>query len=267
MTKRGIIFKTGLAVMLTGFFIFLTSSPSKSFAYDGPPPESDSVILERHKHDVRVEYTLEEFSDHSFNSHLSDEELDSIMNLDRISIQTTKMYYSPDSAFKIAVIELEGCGAYCNPQWKSWLHYNDGSGLAIGNLDFTRIRRIEKMPDGKYLVIDQMSGRSGVRVDICSRATLISIKDHQFKSYTFPKVPSQETKYDSAFAVWQSAFTDTEMFIQYEYSTSRLNYQYTPRDWDDYSDSLTIYTGYFHYEKGAFIFKEEKSARIPDGSD
>lgn len=232
-------------------------------------PESDSAILARHMHEVKVEYALEEFSDHSFNAGFTEQELDSIMALERTSIQDADMFYSPDSAFKIAVLEMEGCGAYCNPFWESWLHFNDGSELVIGNLDFARIQRIEKMPDGKYLIIDQMTGRSAIHVSVTNRATLISTHDHQYRTYAIPKIPSEEMKYDSALFIGQSAFIDTDLFIRYDNISARLNYQYATEDLGDYSnsDSLMLYNGYFQYENGAFIFKEEKSSVIPYNED
>lgn len=265
---RRILFFRCLFVFAAFLAAFSTASVSIAIGPDSKH-ESDSAILARHEHEVRVEYTLEEFSDHSFNAGYSEDELDSIMALDRTRIESSAMYYSPDSAFKIAVIEMEGCGAYCNPFWESWLHFNDGSDLVIAHLNFARIQKIEKMPDGKYLVIDQMSGRSGMQVDITTRATLISLQDYQFKTYTIPKIPSEEMKYDSALFVIQSAFIDTSQYIHYDAKTERLNYQYAvytadlSGDFSD-SDSITMYNGYLQYEKGAFIFKEEKSIEVYD---
>ncbi len=229
--------------------------------------EGDSAILSRHIHEVKVEYAVEEFSDHSFNSHYSDKELDSLLNENGIRIGKGKVIYAPDSAFKIFVVAGESCGAYCNPFWETWLHFNDGSGMVITKAGFENVTSIKFLPDGKYLVQEDSWGRSGPRgiEQIC--LTTLSVNGHEIKYFPFPSIPSQEeesyTDPQGTFCVYQTSDAETNLIADYDPKIFHLDYQYTFTNWgDETDDSLTVYSGYFIYKEGIFIHEQETVKRM-----
>jgi hypothetical protein len=229
-------------------------------------PENDSTILARHKHEVRVEYALEEFSDHSFNANLPEHAIDSILNGRNISVNDSRVIYSPDSAFKIFLVRGEECEAHCNTFCESWLHFNDGSGMALADAGFGEVQRIEIMPDGKYLVYEQSSERSGAyRIEELS-VKLLSIENHSLKYFNLPATPSIALNTDEeesfSFRVNQPNFVNSDLKLSLN-DSARLNYQYAEDVGMGYSgDSVRVYSGYFEYEAGQFIHKKEESQRI-----
>lgn len=223
--------------------------------------------MARHIHDVKVEYALEEFSDHSFNAHYSDKELDSLLAEYGTSVSGGKFIYAPDSTFKIFVVEGESCGAYCNPFWETWLHFNDGSGMVITKAGFENVSSIEVLSDGKYLVWENTWGRSGPRgiEQIC--VTHLSVKGHELNYYKFPSIPSQgedvSTDPQGSFCVYQTSDAETNLIVNYDPDNSHLDYQYTYTSWgDEKDDSLTVYSGYFVYKQGLFVHEIETVERM-----
>ena len=57
----------------------------------------------------------------------SQEEIDHILDTSLYSLRANfsyeKVHYSPDSSFKIFIIEGEFCGAYCHNDWVSFTHF------------------------------------------------------------------------------------------------------------------------------------------------
>lgn len=254
---------TGLAAVLAGF-VFIGNNIPAGYAADGPPFESDSVILERHKHEMRVEYTVEEFSDHSFNSHLTDDDMDSIMQDQRSSFVSANMYYSPDSAFRIAVLEIRSCGGSCNSDWYSWLHFNDGSGLVIKNPGYHDITGIYSLPDGKYLIIDSDEGGFGTYSCHSYAAEVISLEDHVITRHPIPdKREGHIVTGNYSFGVSSCTYMPDACSLTFESENNTMHYAYS----DDpgpsaESDSVTVHSGIYFYADTSFIIKKYEDHKI-----
>lgn len=267
MKKNKIFFKTGLAVMLAGFVVFVfgfTSSPGV-VVYDGPPAETDSAILARHIHEVKVMYALEEFSDHSFNSHIDDAELDSILNEDKISVENAGCVYAPDSAFAIYYIEVISCGAYCNPMWESFLHFKGNPELVRNNAGFSHVDSIVKLPDGKYLIFESEWARPASYYTVSLRlATLMYYDAVSLKYFAIPYHSEENPENMSghgSFVTMQHFTIDSLHYLQYDRRTRRLNFQYgTDFGLHSGNDSAIVTKGYFQYEDGQFVEKEISSS-------
>lgn len=254
------IFRTGLAVMLAGLFFGFALSSSASFAEE-PPKESDSAILIRHIREMKIENAVEEFSDHSFNSHLSDRDLDSLLKDNGITITNGKVFYSPDSLLKIFVVFGESCGAYCNPYNKSWLHFNDSSHYVLNNAGFSGELEIVKLEGGRYLVIETGWARPASVYSVeYGLAKVVSLEDHSILPVF---VHQDELDDDYSMGHEQEHFIESDRYIVYDSKKQRLNYQFA----NDLNfccgvDSAYVYKGYYQYEKGQFIQKDEKKTYI-----
>lgn len=250
--------------MLAGFVVLMTTGNaiSTACAYE-PGLESDSSLLARHLHELKVEYALEEFSDHSFNAHLSDHDLDSLLLADGIRISGGEVIYAPDSSFKIFVVQGESCIGHCNPFWESWFHFNDGSGMVINHAGFNHITHIDQMIDDKYLIFEQRSGHSGLHYYSVKSARLLSVRGHELNFIPIPQPPHVSgIPVDStvAFVTHQSVYVHHPQTMEYTAASRRLDYRYAEELPD--VDSAVVYTGHYRYEHGAFVHKAENTQMI-----
>lgn len=249
------LFALGLMVVLTTIF----SNPGNA-AFSSEPPESDSAILARHIHDVKVEYAIEEFSEHSFNSHLTDQQLDSILKEDGITITGGSVTYAPDSSFKIFVVYGESCGAYCNPYNKSWLYFNDGSGYVINDVGFDGNLLIYSLPDGQYLIRDKFVTRDGPYSVEENTMTVVKLNEHLITRKPFLYTSGHT---EDSFEAWQQNYIPSEFYVEYVDTTHQLTYQFAnDLQPDNGKDSATIHTGYFQYTEGVFVHKKDSVSRI-----
>ena len=260
-------YKTGVAVMLAGFLF----CSIQVVAQNEPKPETDSSILMRHIRETRIEFAMEEFSDHSFNSGLTEEEIDSLLWLNRIRVSGGRVIYSPDSAFRIFIVNCESCGGYCNPFWRSWLHFNDGSGYVLNNPGFDDVDTVYRMPDGKYLVIESALFRTATDFTTSFSAKLFSLTDYKLQWIPFPQTPSGKTvknEPSGSFTTHQEYSSEKyKHFVQYDSVSGRLNYQHViyldPQQRIDY-DYAYVYSGYYQYTNGSFIHKNEDRFILAD---
>lgn len=82
---------------------------------------------------------------------------------DNTSVYEGKMYYAPDSRFKILTLEGEGCGAYCNTIYYSYIYYMHNGNLVehpINVSSVTDIIKIKATEDTlEYLIFDTSPAR------------------------------------------------------------------------------------------------------------
>ncbi len=250
--------------MLTGlFFMTLFASPD-SYANEKAPFASDSAIIERHVWDILIENTVEEFSEHSFNSHLSRAELDSILwEEQRMKIGESAVTWSPDSLFRICTVELIICGAYCNSEWYSWLHFNDGSGLVIKDIPFDVIVDIDIMKDGKYLVTETSWGRSGVYSCSGIGSHLFSFSDHQIRYHRIPDPMPTDVPNDLSIGVYSCTYMSDEAVLSYNAANNELTF-HRCSDPGPFSepDSISLYDGVLQYADTGFVVKKYSETRI-----
>lgn len=257
-------YRTGLAVMLAGLFFLFAVPVQNSQAEDKLPLETDSSLIERHILEVITGQSIEEFSEHSFNAHLTRSELDSILWEDeRMKFESAEMIWAPDSTFRICVIEMQGCGAYCNPSWHAWLHFNDGSGYVLKDADFVDILSIDKMPDGKYLIAETSYGRSGVYGCRSYSVSLISFERYQIKYHRFPNTESTSGATESFGVGFCSYYGDTTQCTLRITKQNEIVYHYA-EDAGLYTipDSIFVYDGVLEYADSAFVVKSHRERKI-----
>jgi len=238
---------TGIAAVISLAMFsgaYVSSAPSMK-------PESDSAILARHIREVKVHYALEEFSDHSFNSHLTDIQIDSILAAAGLFFSGGQIIYSPDSVFTLFVVEGEECVRSCNDLCESYLHYNDGSGYVNNRVPFGHVREIAVMNDGKYLVIDEgYAGKTKTKKSTVLSASLISFTDYIVFYHPLPlnTLEDDGTQPHPFFQCAQKSIYPNEIALSYEPKTQHLNYRYV---YDKVEccgiDSAYVTEGHFSY--------------------
>ena len=250
--------------MLTGFVLILLIPVQRSIAADKVPLESDSIIIARHELEILTGETIEEFSEHSFNSHLTRAQLDSILWEDgRTRIVSSEITWAPDSSFRICTVEMESCGAYCNPMWYSWLHFNDNSRYVLKDAPFNDIVSINKMPDGKYLISETSYGRSGVYSCRSYSVSLISFENYKIKEHLFPSLESTSSPAESFGVGFCSYYGDSVQCTLSVNEKNEIIYHYA-EDAGLYTipDSIFVYDGILKYADTAFVVKSHQERKI-----
>lgn len=220
-----------------------------------PISKSDSLTIDKYIFEIEKGYVENADS-------MPRDQVDSVFSEYRLSIADAQVSYSADSSFKIFVIELEGCGAYCNPQWFSWTHFNLKGKEVIKKADFlnasnnfTTIDSIYKLPDNKFLVVEKSWARpASVLTVFCMDTKLIS--------FTTDSLIIHPIKYrgadNFAFCQENGVQSDKQPFIKYNQDKKLLTYYYG----NNYAysrgvDSDTLRQGQFKYIKGQFILDKE----------
>lgn len=99
---------------------------------------TDSLLLVKYRNEVIIRNASPE------DSLLT---IDAILNtLGNFRIDEQKICYAPDSSFKIVTIVAEDCGAYCNSQWYSWVHFNLKDKEQIKKVDFLALIPFTNFP-------------------------------------------------------------------------------------------------------------------------
>ena len=220
--------------------------------------KTDSLILDKYKYELEKEYVDDADS-------MTREQLDSIFYEGKTSFPASDVVYSPDNSFKIFTIELEGCGAYCNSEWHSWLHFNLKGKEKIKKVDFTEIDTIYKLPDNKYLIIEKSWGRpASVLTVFCLDAQLVSFSPDSMIIH-----PIKYNHQDHlGFCQENSVQSEKEPFIKYNKDKKLLTYYYGKNyAYSNGIDTDTLREGQFKYIKGQFILDKEKITVRPPTDD
>ena len=238
--------------------LLVSISETNSFIQTGVrlnKADSDSLILEKYKYELEKE-NLEDIDS------VSNEQLDSIFYERRMGFPASGVVYSPDNFFKIFTIELESCGAYCNSEWHSWMHFNLKGKEKIIKVNFAKIDSIYKLPDNKYLIVEKSWGRpASVYSVLCLGAQLISFSADSVIIHTI-----KYNHHDSfGFCQENGVQSEKEPYINYNSDKKLLTYYYGKNyAYSNEIDTDTIREGQFRYIRGQFVFdKETITVRSP----
>lgn len=216
---------------------------------------SDSILLKKYENQIIGSYI-----DVDEPELLSEEKLNELLWENRTGIAESKVTYAPDNSFKIFTLEVHGCGAYCNPSYYSWIHYNLKEKEIIRKIDFETIDTIYKLPDNKYLIIDSSWARPASVMTVgCVGANLISFSSDSLVMHSF-QYPEKYRYNEGAFGFCQENGVEDEEtpYVNYDKDKKTLNYKYGNNYAYSYGvDIDTIRTGYFKYKEGEFILEEE----------
>jgi hypothetical protein len=223
----------------------------------------DSSALKQHVREAKLMYAIEEFSEHSFNGGYDDAQLDSLLKEQHMSFASARFIYAPDSTFVIYIVEMESCGAYCNPIWETWIHFNDESRYVYKSTEISNVIEINKMPDGKYMLLESESTRpAGFYTQTAYNVSLVTFPDHNitFHPVVCGSVTTDADRFSKRFSIHQEFTMDefTDLTLKYSPQTQSLEYAYA----NDMNiccnvDSAYEWTGNMIYKDGCFAKQNE----------
>lgn len=235
-----------------------TALPSKA-----ADSNQDSSALKQHIREAKLMYAVEEFSEHSFNGGYDDKQLDSLLKEQHMSFASARFIYAPDSTFVIYIVELESCGAYCNPLWETWIHFNDESRYVYKSTEISNVIEINKMSDGKYMLVESESTRpAGFYTQTAYNVSLVTFPDHNitFHPVVCENVKADADRFDKRFSIHQEFTMDefTDLTLKYSPQTQSLEYAYA----NDMNiccnvDSAYEWKGNMVYKNGCFAKQNE----------
>ncbi|WNJ17888.1 hypothetical protein [Pontibacter sp. G13] len=240
-------------IQVFAFFILVILSsyafmPAPDSHANGISSNPDSLILEAYMSSIKKEFVGEEES-------LTTRELDSMFYEANQHIVDQQVNYSPDSTFKIFTIEVEGCGAYCNSTWYSWIHFDLLGNEQSTKIDLNLVEAIYPLSDRKYLIVDRSWGRAAsVLTFSCMGTKLIS--------YSADGLIIHPIAYRSqdhfGFCQEEGIEMLNAPFIQFDPNTEWLDYRYGNNYLYSHGmDVDTVRQGQFRYVNGQFILERE----------
>lgn len=257
-----------LLILLFGF----TNAISQDFYDIYKTEENDSVLLAKFIRQMEFEMVNWEEQD----SFTTQEAIDSVLGTWQVSYLDGKVYQPDDGAFKIYTVEGEGCGAYCNPFWESFVKMK--SGKYIFDMPFTNITAIHILTDGKYLLIEETYTRpAGFYTTSNFTVVLFSVNKDSITfhpvQYNYPYWGENIDEYTTigSLSFFQPHYLDAEQYMYFDTTTYRLYYQYAddPALSNGFNDTAKaeVFTGYFEYINGELILQEEKAEEWSPGEE
>lgn len=215
----------------------------------------DSTTLWQYEHKLLL--GLVDEGDSVALSRMSNKQLDSVLNQGEMGreaeIGGKWITVAPDSSFKVFTVEIDYCGAYCNPEYYSWVHFKSGNKGIVREIDCSKILRIHKLTDSNYLVLEwswlrPMSALTAENMN----AIVLSFKGDSIRS-------------EDVLSYSQVAGSDPDSYLTYDEKKGQLSYRYLDSH-DLYDDGLsrddTLRKGYYIYKNGQFKFKRESVKRV-----
>ena len=233
-----------LLILVIAIFCVMSNCQSlKNQKKSGVNFINDSIVLAYYKRQIASQFidsvTL-----------YSNSELDSILWEDRIHIRTNKTIRIPKDAFRIYTFEVESCGAYCNSEWFSMLHFPFENKIRSTEINLNSVDTIHELKDGTYLIIDQSSHRpASVYTIFCKNA-------YQFSLHPTSKTESFTLEKIMGFCQENGVELEENPNIKFDDSTHSLHYQYG----NNYAYSHGIDTDTIR--RGAFKFKNGRFERV-----
>jgi len=234
------------ALLILVIAIFFVLSNCQSFKKQNKSSVNfinDSIVLAYYKRQIASQFidsvTL-----------YSDSELDSILWEDRIHIRTNKTIRTPKDAFRIYTFEVESCGAYCNSEWYSMLHFPFENKMRSTEINLNSVDTIHELKDGTYLIIDQSSHRpASVNTIYCENTyRFVLHPESREESFTLEKI--------IGFCQENGVELEENPKISYDSKSQILHYQYGNNY--AYSHGVDVDT----IRKGAFKFINGRFERV-----
>ena len=209
--------------------------------------KADSLLLLKYRNEVIRSQASEE------DSLATVEEIEANWGNSRIDDGIIK--YAPDNSFKIITFIFESCGAYCNSEWYSWIHYNLKGKEQVKKADFYTVDTIYQLPEKRYLIIGSHGGRPASVLTVnCITSNLISFEGDSLITHPI----EYKNKRSFGFCQENGVDIDNQPYIRYDGAKKIVNYHYANNY--AYSQGLdidTIRQGQFIYSKGYFILEKE----------
>lgn len=161
----------------------------------------------------------------------SDEIIDSVLSSNRMGYGGGNVYYSPDSSFKIYVIEGNGGGAYGISVHESFIQFKNGKALNIIEPLFP-ITDIHQIGKKTYIIIQNFWTRgASVHTENNYKVTQISIENDTLTYVPF-KFPNSNPIYNKnqpgSFTIYTYHFYENldKTFMYYDSKNRKLVYSF-----------------------------------------
>lgn len=223
----------------------------------------DSLNLKKYRRQIlseviELDYPTSELSDSALEA-LVDQELRHHWGIFHDTI-----YHAPDSLFKIYQFFGETVGAYSNPFWHSFLHFNSGKIEISKEVDIADLKNIYLLSDNKYLLVHERYGRgASVYSDVRLKADLISFKDsnliyHPIKTPNYCWLSNDVSS--GQIELVNGSYTGNNLLeMEFNPKTQELKYTFSNNVLYLCSvDSSYTYTGTYQYINGTFIHQNEE---------
>jgi hypothetical protein len=206
----------------------------------------DEAALQRY---VRI--VLEEFFDIPENA--TEKQIQSMLAEERMAIKAADVTYAPDSALKIFVVEIEGCGAVCNSEWFSWVHYDLHGSMKVAEAGFSTIEKIHLLEEGRYLVISRSHARpASVLTVFCMNADMVAIRKNSIQ------LPDDSSGGVMGFCQENAVAMEMMPYLTYDEGTGTLEFLYANNFAHSHDmDVDSIFSGRLRYADGGFTLEED----------
>ena len=217
---------------------------------------SDSIQLEQYVRDMKMSLIGEEID-----VDLPPEEQDSLLSVllfeSRSSVENAGVVKSPDGAFTVFYVEGNSCGAYCNPIYAANLHSDDGK--IVKEIEAAWVTAIHKLPDGKYLLLDESWARpASVFTVTCKSVLVFAIGDTSITEEPFVHLDPDKEETGFSFCHRYGDEVEVEPMLDYDPSEQTLRYRYSDNNfYPAGGDMIFVYNGTFRYKNGRFELEQE----------
>ena len=238
--------------------LFITLFSSCSFKQTSEKyisKNTDSLLLVKYRNEIIRNQSAEEVL------LMSEEDIEANWGNSRLDYGIIN--YAPDNSFKIVTFMFESCGAYCNTELYSWIHFNLKGKEQIKKVDFYSIDSIYQLPEKKYLIIGNHGHRpAGVLTVNCITSNLIFFDGDSLITRQIDY--KNQKNYTNSFSFCQENGADIASYLKYDGAKKILSYNYA----NNYSyskkvDIDTIRHGQFTYIRGYF-FLERETIKVQD---
>ncbi|OYU83685.1 MAG: hypothetical protein CFE24_10175 [Flavobacterium sp. BFFFF2] len=212
---------------------------------------TDSLLLVKYRNEViRSQVSAED-------SLMTNKEIEA--NWGNSRLDQGEMKYAPDGSFKISTFVFESCGAYCNSEWYSWIHFKVNGKERVKKADFYTVDTIYQLPEKRYLVVGSHGHRpAGVLTVQCVTPQLISFLGDSLTVHPIEYKTQKTGKRSFACCQENGVDIEQEPYVKYDAKTERLRYQYANNyAYSHNIDVDTIRQGQFVYSRGYFILEKE----------
>lgn len=199
---------------------------------------------------------------------LNFDDIETLLGEDHTSHVSTELVRAPDDRFIAVTVVMEGCGAYCNPNYDNWFIVPGKMQLrsSVGAVD-----KIHKLGENKYLLMISSHGKpAGYYSEECYSARILSLDDKAmwFDALLAPEGSGPQPNHNSEFSACQPSFVDPGEgypYMRFDPDKGKLSYGFAFQyDFQlDQGIDDTLVTGELIWEEGTFRRGNETRKAIP----
>jgi hypothetical protein len=248
-------------------FLFALGNSQAQFVVSKKQARLDKLTIDRYLHELNKDLVLDEIQNEGMA--VDTAEIDSLISESKSQYNEGKVMYAPDGKFKIYSFQGESCVAHCSNFQTAYIQLPGAKRIVDDNM--LRVKKIFKLADGKYLILQGgVTGGGEVWFDNL-RATLVAIKGNKLICFPFSYIDpitrtnTKNNESDTSLHLLQetglavgSKQSDNNILLRFDPKTNLLYYRYTT-GFDAGGKRVKYYTfsGYFRYRGGQFVHQKE----------